>query len=144
MAELVLRGLGADLGGAVLACRAWPGLAARLAQWQTRGLPLAELIADLPAKRLATARFPAAYARSVLAATIATRHEDLDRRAHRQRAHAGSAFLVPAWPPIGEDQQDTSRGDGPAEGVAKHRASPQDPTGLDPASAVDGSVSPRD
>ena len=53
LADLVLRGLGADLGGEVLACRAWPGLAARLAQWQTRGLPLAELIADLPAGRLA-------------------------------------------------------------------------------------------
>ena len=130
MAELVLRGLGADLGGEVLACRAWPGLAARLAQWQTRGLPLAELIADLPAGRLATARFPAAYARSVLAATIAARQEDpgsterTDNGPTRERRSS-----PPPGPRSARTSRDTSRGDGPAEGVAaKHRASTQDPT----------------
>ena len=138
LAELVLRGLGADLGGEVLACRAWPGLAARLAQWQTRGLPLAELIADLPAGRLATARFPAAYARSVLAATIAAREEDpgpikrTDNGPTRERRSS-----PPPGPRSASLRRDTSRGDGPADGVAKHRASTQDPTGLDPASAVD-------
>lgn len=72
----MLRGLGEDLGADVVACRAWPGLATRLAAWQSRGLPLAEMIADLPTGRLAKARFPAAYAKSVLAATVAARGED--------------------------------------------------------------------
>jgi hypothetical protein len=137
-AELVLRGLGADLGGEVLACRAWPGLAARLAQWQTRGLPLAELIADLPAGRLAQARFPAAYARSVLAATIAAREED---PGSTERTGNGPTPQRRSSPPPGPRsaslRRDTNRGDGPADGVAKHPASTQDPTRLDPASAVD-------
>jgi DNA-binding protein YbaB len=139
VAGLVLRGLGADLGAEVLACRAWPGLAARLAQWQTRGLPLDELIADLPAARLATARFPAAYASSVLAATIAARQED---PGSTERPGNGLTRERHSSPPPGTrpatTRRDTYHGDGPAEGApAKQRASPRDPTDLDPASAVD-------
>jgi hypothetical protein len=135
----VLRGLGADLGAEVLACRAWPGLAARLAQWQTRGLPLDELIADLPAARLATARFPAAYARSVLAATIAARHGDLGSTEHTDSEPTRERRSSPhPGPGSARTRTDTNRGDGPAEGAAaKHRASTQDPRRLDPASAVD-------
>ncbi len=84
LADLVRRHVTSpETADRILACRTWPGLASRLAEWQAGGLPVAELLGDLPLDRLASARYPAGYARKLLADRVAalesTTSSDLGR-----------------------------------------------------------------
>ena len=81
MADLVRAAMPKSVADKVVASKAWPVLARRLETWTAEGLPVADLLADLPAGRVFAARTPAAYAAHLM---------DLKVDAHRSR-RAGPA-----------------------------------------------------
>ena len=79
MADLVRAAMPKSVADKVVASTAWPVLARRLETWTAEGLPVADLLADLPAGRVFAARTPAAYAAHLM---------DLKVDAHRTGAQA--------------------------------------------------------
>ena len=79
MADLVRAAMPKSVADKVVASKAWPVLARRLETWTAEGLPVADLLADLPAGRVFAARTPAAYAAHLM---------DLKVDAHRSGAQA--------------------------------------------------------
>lgn len=67
MAELVRANMPKLAANEIVGCVAWPGLAKKLAAWSAEGLPVAEMLAELPHDRFAGKRKPAAYAITLLA-----------------------------------------------------------------------------
>ena len=79
MADLVRAAMPKSVADKVVASKAWPVLARRLETWTAEGLPVTDLLADLPAGRVFAARTPAAYAAHLM---------DLKVDAHRTGAKA--------------------------------------------------------
>src|SRR5215207_4134145 len=79
MADLVRAAMPKSVADKVVASTAWSVLARRLETWTAAGLPVADLLADLPAGRVFAARTPAAYAAHLM---------DLKVDAHRSGAQA--------------------------------------------------------
>ena len=106
MADLVRTAMPDTVADKVVACRAWPALARRLGAWTDEGLPVADLLADLPAGRVFQARTPAAYTAHLM---------DLKVAAHRTgaRAEHGARTRV-----------DTASRPSPAEASAGRSAGP--------------------
>ena len=106
MADLVRTAMPDTVADKVVACRAWPALTRRLEAWTDEGLPVADLLADLPAGRVFQARTPAAYTAHLM---------DLKVAAHRTgaRAEHGARTRV-----------DTASRPSPAEARAGRSAGP--------------------
>ena len=106
MADLVRTAMPDTVADKVVGCRAWPALARRLGAWTDEGLPVADLLADLPAGRVFQARTPAAYTAHLM---------DLKVAAHRTgaRAEHGARTRV-----------DTASRPSPAEASAGRSAGP--------------------
>ena len=106
MADLVRTAMPDTVADKVVACRAWPALARRLGAWTDEGLPVADLLAGLPAGRVFQARTPAAYTAHLM---------DLKVAAHRTgaRAEHGARTRV-----------DTASRPSPAEASAGRSAGP--------------------
>jgi hypothetical protein len=106
VADLVRTAMPDTVADKVIACRAWPALTRRLEAWTDEGLPVADLLADLPAGRVFQARTPAAYTAHLM---------DLKVAAHRTgaRAEHGARTRV-----------DTASRPSPAEARAGRSAGP--------------------
>ena len=106
MADLVRTAMPDTVADKVVDCRAWPALARRLGAWTDEGLPVADLLAGLPAGRVFQARTPAAYTAHLM---------DLKVAAHRTgaRAEHGARTRV-----------DTASRPSPAEASAGRSAGP--------------------
>ena len=106
MADLVRTAMPDTVADKVVGCRAWPALARRLGAWTDEGLPVADLLAGLPAGRVFQARTPAAYTAHLM---------DLKVAAHRTgaRAEHGARTRV-----------DTASRPSPAEASAGRSAGP--------------------
>lgn len=94
-AEFVERCLPRDASRAVTACESWPGLAARLSQWRSEGLPFTTMLESLPADRIRTATRPAHFAGVVLNAKAATYR---DRKQHAPETGTDRRTVDPDWP----------------------------------------------
>lgn len=92
-AALVERCLPRDASRAVTECESWPGLAARLSQWQAEGLPVTTMLESLPADRIRSAVHPATFVGAVLNSKAASH-----RKQHAARHDTGGRTADPDWP----------------------------------------------
>ena len=90
MADLVRTAMPDTVADKVVGCRAWPALARRLGAWTDEGLPVADLLADLPAGRVFQARTPAAYTAHLMDLKVAA-HWTGARAEHRARTRVDTA-----------------------------------------------------
>ena len=90
MADLVRTAMPDTVADKVVGCRAWPALARRLGAWADEGLPVADLLADLPAGRVFQARTPAAYTAHLMDLKMAA-HRTGARAEHRARTRVDTA-----------------------------------------------------
>ena len=90
MADLVRTAMPDTVADKVVDCRAWPALARRLGAWTDEGLPVADLLAGLPAGRVFQARTPAAYTAHLMDLKVAA-HRTGARAEHRARTRVDTA-----------------------------------------------------
>lgn len=130
-AETVRASLSPETAGVITHCDAWPGLAKRIAGWESEGLPVSEMLASLPAERVRTANRPAAFATALLNSKAQSR---------RAAAATGGAGEKARSDRNRRDEQDAAQtlvvdgaGTTSFEGSAPAFSEPP----LDPTSAVD-------
>ena len=159
MADLVRTAMPDTVADKVVDCRAWPALARRLGAWTDEGLPVADLLAGLPAGRVFQARTPAAYTAHLMDLKVAA-HRTGARAEHRARTRAdtasrpspaearagGSAGPVAAADAADSRGPDAAGSDAAGSDAAgsgrSARTSPDDrrlpePTAADPAAVLD-------
>ena len=153
MADLVRTALPASVADKVLACRGWPVLARRLGAWSGEALPVADLLADLPAGRVFQARTPAAYTAHLMDLKVAA-HRTVARAAHdaRTRVRGESRHSAdPAAPATPETETtagpctaepDTSEPDRPAS--TRQDDGPADPLDAEDRDLFDDLDTDRD
>src|SRR4051794_36032957 len=113
MADLVRAAMPKSVADKVVASKACPVLARRLETWTADGLPVADLLADLPAGRVFAARTPAAYAAHLM---------DLKVDAHRSGAQAQQDARAKV-DPAKTDRAKVERGRGTASTAASRSRS---------------------
>jgi hypothetical protein len=124
MEALVRDALNVGTADKVLFCRTWPKLARHLQGFTAEGLPVTQMLAALPATRVAQADYPASYALRLL-------ERDATRR--RTAARDGHDHAAPRRPrPHPPAQQHLSASAPDAVRPARDR----DPGSADPAAAA--------
>jgi hypothetical protein len=90
MAAVVRRSLEQPVADKVINCRAWPGLAERLQDWQQQGMPVGMMLESLPVWDIDRHRHPATYTRELV-------NESLDRYlTHLRFSKAAAEEIAPS------------------------------------------------